>query len=125
MDLSIFAAKVTGLFFLSLGVGFVSGQFNIKEMLKSMEAPGIRVFGAFGMLVVGGLMVEHHNIWVKDWQVLVTLVGWATLLKGVFFLAFPQLIHGIGDKFVKVKAEKWGYLVILLGLLFGYFGFMM
>jgi len=67
------------------------------------------------------LLVGHHNIWVKDWRVLITLIGWIAVIKGVLLIAFPQLISLFKGWYKNTRA--WGILIIVLGLLFGYLGF--
>ncbi|WP_421724363.1 hypothetical protein [Bauldia sp.] len=48
----------------------------------------------------GGLaVVWFHNLWVRDWRVIVTLLGWLSLIAGLFRMAFPdgpQAAPGIG-----------------------------
>lgn len=41
--------------------------------------------------LMGGLaVIRFHNIWVKDWRVIVTLLGWMSLLAGLVRMAFPD-----------------------------------
>lgn len=50
--------------------------------------------------LMGGLaVVWFHNLWVRDWRVIVTLLGWMSLLAGVFRMAVPdspQAERGVG-----------------------------
>lgn len=42
------------------------------------------------LLFVGGIsIVRVHNFWLRSWPLLITLVGWFTLLLGLLRLFFP------------------------------------
>lgn len=49
---------------------------------------------------MGGLaVVWFHNIWVRDWRVIVTLLGWVSVFAGLLRMAFPdgpQASGGVG-----------------------------
>ncbi len=49
---------------------------------------------------MGGLaVVRFHNIWVRDWRVIVTLLGWMSVIAGLSRMAFPdgpQAEGGVG-----------------------------
>lgn len=123
MELSILIAKLAAVFFVSVGIRAVTGKLNVTKMLKSFDdSSGLTIMSGFAMIAVGGLLIEHHNIW-SGWQVLVTLIGWAGLLKGISFIAFPQMISGIGGKFTKAPVQQLGFVIIALGLIYAYFGF--
>ena len=46
------------------------------------------------MFVTGLAVVRAHNLWVRNWTVLVTLTGWFFLLLGLLRM-FAALIPGI------------------------------
>ena len=66
-------------------------------------------------------LINAHNIWVKDWTVLITIIAWAVTIKGFLLVASPNLLFSCSSKLKFTK--NWGFLIIALGLLFGYFGF--
>ncbi|MEO0694785.1 MAG: hypothetical protein AAFY84_01675 [Pseudomonadota bacterium] len=40
---------------------------------------------------MGGLAtVRFHNMWVRDWRVLVTLLGWVSIFAGLSRMGFPD-----------------------------------
>lgn len=126
MELSIFVAKILAIFYLSMGIGVLIGQVNVNKMMDSFEkSQGLTVMSGFFMIVIGMLLVNAHNIWVKDWTVLITIVGWACLIKGIFFTAFPRLMFCFKGVYKYFNMQLLSVLVIAIGLLFGYFGFVM
>ncbi len=124
MELSIFVAKIIAIVYLSAGIGAVSKQSSFKKMIEGFEKSPVNTYMA-GLLavIVGMLLVEYHNIWVKDWTVLITIIGWAALLKGILFIAFPKIISYF--KGLYEYTVLWGVVLLAIGLLFGYFGFVM
>jgi hypothetical protein len=122
MELSIFVAKIISLAYLSAGVGILSGQLNLSKMIKDFEgSPGLTYVAGIFTLVMGMLLVKHHNIWVHNWRVLITIVGWIALFKGMMLMAFPRTISRFKSWYK--NAQGWGIFIIVVGLLFGYFGF--
>ncbi len=125
MELSILVAKLLAIYFLSVGVSAISGKLNMNKMLASFEeSPALMLMSGFTMLVLGGLLVNYHNFWVKDWTVLITIMAWLILIKGVIFIAFPQLMSSFKGLYKNLNMQTWGFVVIAVGLLFGYFGFL-
>lgn len=58
------------------------------------------VFNNGTIWFMGGLaVVWFHNLWVRDWRVIVTCLGWMSILAGFFRMAFPdgpQAEPGVG-----------------------------
>lgn len=65
-------------------------------------------------LLMGLVTVILHNVWVLDWRSVITLLGWATLLKGIAKVGFPEHIHKQAQRF-RHKQELSAIFLILLG----------
>ncbi len=123
MELSIFAAKVFTLYMLAIGVGVLSGKLNISKMIASLEeSQWLSLVTGFFLLVLGALLVQYHNIWVKDWTVLITILAWGILIKGVLLIAYPQALFAFKGLYKNIKSS-WGVVFIAVGLVLGYFLF--
>ena len=117
-------AKILAIYLLAVGVGMFNGSLNIKKMMDSFEnSQGLLVVTGFICIILGFLIVDNHNIWVKDWTVIVTIVGWATLAKGVLLIAFPKTFMSIGKNFYKNNSQTLSYLVLALGAVLAYYSF--
>ncbi len=122
MELSIFVAKIISLIYLSAGVAALTGQIVFGDLVEDFEkSPALTYIAGFMTLVIGALLVEHHNIWVKDWPVLITVISWIALFKGIWLIAFPKTISRFRGMYK--NSWPWGVLMLALGLMFGYFGF--
>ncbi len=126
METAVLIAKIIGVVYISFGIGlFVNKEFYKESIPKLMNNTGFMILGGFIAIVFGVLIIENHNIWEANWTVIITIIGWIALLKGISLIAFPTKL-GIfqsiftNDLFLKFLAP----LVLLFGLIFLCLGFM-
>ena len=126
MEISVFIAKIFGLLYLVVGVGLMINRQTFKQIMEDFCKNTVLVFyGGILALVIGVVIVLTHNIWVANWTVIITIIGWAALIKGVWLIVFPNSVH----KFMQVyqKNEKLLAVHPIVALVFGivltYFGF--
>jgi hypothetical protein len=48
-------------------------------------------------LVIGLLIVMNHNVWQGSVAIIVTLVGWLSIGKGLLLVILPRTVDKIGD----------------------------
>lgn len=126
MDVSKFLSKVIGLYeiIISLAMLLNMNQFtsNIQGLMNN--DPLMVFIGCF-TVIVGILLTVSHNIWQWHWRILVTIVAWLVLIKGISILIFPHTLDQITVQFVTNNTFSYSVATIdlLLGLLFCYFGF--
>ncbi|MFZ5801642.1 MAG: hypothetical protein ACOY3K_00815 [Candidatus Omnitrophota bacterium] len=122
MTLSIVVAKILALTYLSAGIAALSGRVSFGKIIEDYErSPALTFMSGFVTLILGMLLVTYHNLWVWGWPVLITLIGWIALFKGVFLIAFPQMISRFKHRYRDTRL--WGILMTTIGFLFGYWGF--
>jgi len=126
METSVFIAKIFGLLYLVVGVGLMVNRQTFKQILEDFCKNTVLVFyGGALALVIGVVIVLTHNIWLANWTVIITIIGWAALIKGVWLIVFPTSVH----KFMQVYQKNENLLVVhpIVALIFGivltYFGF--
>lgn len=122
MELSTLTAQILALVYLAAGVGALTSKLSYNDILEEfVKSRGLTYLAGFMALVLGMIVVHYHNYWVADWTVLITLFAWAAVIKGVAMIAFPQTLPSFRGLFKHTKL--FGLIAIVLGLLFGYFGF--
>ncbi len=122
MELSIVVAKILALVYISSGIAALSGKISFNKMVEEYErSQGLTFLSGFITIAFGVFLVEYHNIWARNWTVLITVIGWLSLFKGVMLIAFPQSIL-MFSRWHR-NTFRWGILMIIFGLVFGYFGF--
>lgn len=125
METSILIAKIIAIIYISLGIGLIVNKKYYKDTFDKMISNTTFLFmGGLFATIIGVLIVDSHNYWRKDWTVLITIIGWAALVKGMFLIAFPKSFEIFKPMFSsKLLYLIFGPFMILIGLLFFYFGF--
>ena len=125
MQLSKLIAKMASVIYLSASLGaFFSADYYRKIADDFFNNAGLIYVSGFMTAVIGLLIVIYHNRWTKSWTVLITILGWLALVKGISLIAFPQFIHSLSERmFTDFGSKIFPYAALCLGLLFAYFGF--
>ncbi len=111
--------------YLSASLGaFVSTDYYRKIADDLFSNSALTYVTGFITVIVGLLIVTYHNRWAKSWVVLITILGWLAMVKGICLIAFPQLIHTLSERMLTdSNAKIFPYAALCLGLFFAYFGF--
>ena len=120
MESSIFLAKVMGWYLVITSVvlllRYKTLRREINVFIKGQNAMMIFFFGAFTS-IIGLLVVLNHNIWTNDYRVIITIMGWLALIKGVAYLAFPW---GWFVGIVNWANKHWWYVIwAIIGFIVG------
>jgi len=113
MDISVFFARFYGSLFVILGLQSVYANL-LGRTIKMTEDHAITISTGYITFLLGLVTVIAHNVWVSDWRVAVTILGWMTLLKGATKIAFPGHINKNAQMF-KAQQKLWGGVIFLLG----------
>jgi len=125
MELSLLIAKIAAVIYLSASLaGFISRDYYRRLSEDMYRNAGLTYMMGFLAVIVGFLIVHYHNLWGKDWTVLITMIGWLALMKGVLIIVFPKFVQRLSKSFLTDRAlQIYPYVTLIVGLLFGYFGF--
>ena len=125
METSQFIAQIIGLIYLALGIGLMLNPGYYKKVFETIIKDSSTMFlSGFLALVLGMCVLRVHNIWISDWRVVITIVGWLSVLKGILLLVFPRYGEHFKDLFSSERhMQMLSFLMIGLGGLFVYFGF--
>ncbi len=125
MAISIFFAKFLGLYMLILGLALLVRPNTLSLVVKDFVASRALVFlsGAFA-LVFGLVIVLLHNVWVFNWPVAITIIGYLAVIKGVMRLFFPEWVDPMAARFLDSPVMKaMIFLMILVGAYLVFQGF--
>ena len=126
MTTSIFLAKVIGLYYIIISVAFIAREERLKRIILDMiNVPSVMLLSGFVALIMGILLIVSHNIWVADWRVIITIVGWMAFLKGISIILFPQILGDISTEWMKNKFAYYAtfLLVFIMGFILIYYGY--
>lgn len=116
MEISIYLARFWGSLFIILGLGSVLGNF-LGRVITYTEDKTITVSTGYITFLLGLITVTLHNIWVTDWRVAITILGWTTLCKGIEKTMFPGRVNKVAQKF-KGGQTVWGVIIFLIGVFY-------
>jgi hypothetical protein len=109
MDTSKSLARLMGPILLVIGIGMAFGLMmegeGYSNVLKEFIANRALIFltGVLALLA-GVAIVNVHNVWVPDWRVIITVLGWLLVLRGVMLLVFPLTVQVFGDRVAASEA---------------------
>ena len=126
MQTSIFLARLLGPALLTVGIGILLNQNYYRGMTREFVASRPLFYLAAVIGVIAGLaIVLVHNVWVLNWRVLITLLGWINLLRGAFSILLPEQSFALGGRAMASKHMPMiaGVFALLIGLTLSYFGY--
>jgi len=126
MTASFFLARLLGPMLVVVGIGLLLKPQRFRAILQEFIGGVTWLYWAgFVGLLAGLALVLTHNVWTADWRVIITLIGWVTLIRALVTIFQPEWIVMIGNSIV----ARPGYFVaaaavnLILGLILSYFGY--
>ena len=116
-----------GLIYLAVGLGILSNPQYYKQMMMDFKNNRASMYmGGIFLLAIGFLLVTFHNIWAAEVSVIITVIGWIALVKGILLLVLPEMMMKSMDIFLNKKNTALmviASLVVILGVLLAWLGF--
>jgi len=112
-NISFFLAKFWGWYLI---IFFTILSFNPKrilQLLKDLQDQKFVILISFTAIIIGLLNILTHNIWEADWRLLITLIGWTSLIIGLSLFIFPARTSKVLENF-NVKFVQLMYMLLLI-----------
>ena len=126
MPTSIFLAKLIGPVVALAGLAMLVNRKELEALVQEFLRSRALLF-LLGLLdvAIGLAIVLTHNVWVADWCIIITLLGWLLLGRGAVRLLIPDQAKSFGAKLLKNENAMIGSfaVVLVLGLVLTYFGY--
>ena len=90
---------------------------RIKQLFDFSSDDRFAIIISFMAIIIGLLNIIAHDLWVSDWRIIITLLGWLAFIKGITIFAFPD----INKKWLENIDFKWFQFLIFLLFLIGIF----
>jgi len=95
-------ARLIGPYIIVIGIGLKSNQNVYRTIMVDFEKNQALIFITGIMTFIMGLaIVLFHNIWALDWRILITLFGWAGLIKGAWLIILPNSLTKITKRYTE------------------------
>ncbi|HEV8020327.1 MAG TPA: hypothetical protein VGP41_03625 [Candidatus Lustribacter sp.] len=114
-----YLGRLFGCFFLVFALSMVVQKQTSVDLVTGLVRDPEVVFVMALLIVLSGLaVIVGHNVWSGGaLPVVVTLVGWLALLKGLAFLLLPPTV--LAALFAALHYEQFFYAYLLYVVLFG------
>ena len=125
MGLSLFLAKLIGLYMLAVALIALLRKDNFLNVMKNIVySEGLLAFAGTLNLLFGLAILIGHPFWEFKWPIVITLLGVLSVIQGILRVGFTTEIQ---KKFTVDKFERsyWFMCVVLiiLGGFLTYIGF--
>jgi hypothetical protein len=123
---SIFLARLIGPVALAVGIAVFLHMAGFRSMADEVMRSRALVFISGILSMVAGLaIVLTHNVWVANWPILITIIGWIGIISGAFRIICPGKIEEIGRKAIQ---HKHGFTIgggvwVVVGAILTFFGY--
>jgi Domain of unknown function (DUF373). len=122
--LSNYLAEIWGISLVIIPLALLMNQKLLRKLFAEVENEYTMLSWGAITLVIGLAMVLAHNIWTPSWQVVITIIGWLALLKGLAHLFLPDM----AKKWLKkIENKQWLpialVVAVFVGLVITYLGF--
>ena len=126
MQRSIYLAKLIGPVLLAIGASVLLNGAAFRTLAEQFLHSYALIFLAGVLTLVAGLaLVLAHNLWVTDWRVVITVLGWLGVIGGFARVVLPQQVEAIGLRMFDYPAAPvtGGVFMLVIGAVLSYFGY--
>lgn len=127
MHSSTYLAKLLGPVLLAAGLTMLLDPAGFLEIAQRMMSDaGFLYFAGIIALTAGVALVLAHNVWVWDWRLIITLLGWITIIDSLTWMLARRPMQAFWSPLLQdpAAARIGGGVVLLLGLVLSYFGYL-
>lgn len=90
MDISIFLAKFWGWYLILFFVVLSFNPRRIRQVFNNLRDEKFLILASFMAIVIGLLNILFHNVWELSWALIITLIGWSSLIIGLALFILPK-----------------------------------
>lgn len=91
MSVAVITAALLGPYLVAVALAILINGPAFRAMLEqAAENRPFIFFAGLVALAIGTTLIKLHNVWVWDWPVLVTILGWSSLAGGFFRIIWPD-----------------------------------
>jgi hypothetical protein len=87
------------------------------------QSPALIMIAGYAAFVPGLAIVYFHNRWTNGWPVLVTVMGWLSLVAGLLRMVFPTQLAAMATKIAPAAAGVFPVFAVVFLLIGGFLSF--
>ena len=121
-----FLSKLVGLYVVVIAIAvLVNKPMMVATVTGLFKDPAVVVLSGVIALGIGLAIVLGHNVWSSAPAIIVTIIGWLSLLKGLALLLVPanvQAAYALGVNYNQYFSV-YAVVTLVVGLYLTYAGF--
>ncbi|WP_179466857.1 hypothetical protein [Mycolicibacterium vinylchloridicum] len=118
-------ARVLGPFFTLIPVAGLARAAEMPQLLSEFTASAVWPWVTGAFILAGGIaIVAFHQIWRGLAAIVISVLGWLLVVRGLVLIAFPDVFASLADRMIGATAA-WtaGFVVMaLIGVYLTYVG---
>lgn len=124
MDYSLFYAKLIGFYFVFAALSMLINPKSVRAILiEASHNKSFTLLSGFLSLIFGLVVVLTHNVW-SGWPIIITLIGYLSIIKGITRTCFTDWFEGFVPRFAQTKPYyTMSIFVLVLGFILLYLGY--
>ena len=87
------------------------------------QSPALIMIAGYAAFVPGLAIVYFHNRWTNGWPVLVTVMGWLSLVVGLVRMVLPTQLAAMATKIAPAAAGVFPVFAVVFLLIGGFLSF--
>ncbi len=112
---SAFIASLVGPVMVVNGAGILLNRRGYQEMIAgAARNPAVIYLAGILALIAGLVIVQVHNHWIAGWPVLVTIIGWLSIVGGIARIVLPARMAEFGERVVSRDSFMVGGAILSL-----------
>ena len=118
-------ARVLGPFFTIVMVAAVARFADMRQVLSEFTASDVWPYVTGTFILAGGIaIVAFHQIWRGTAAIIVSVLGWLLVARGILLIVFPGVFASLADRMIGATAVWIAAfaVMILVGLYLTYVG---
>ena len=124
MELSMFLAKLLGLYMLIVAVELMARRHEFEGAVRDFaSSKGLIVFSGSVSLILGLAIAIGHPIYEFNFRGLITLIGYLLILRGMWRMAFPSRLQKKMFACFHQGYKECVIILVIIGIYLTYTGF--
>jgi hypothetical protein len=112
---------------LTVGIALFLNKRAFTAMAEEfLRSRALLYLSGFLLMAAGLAIVLTHNVWVLNWPVIITVLGWLMAIKGAIRILIPDQVESIGHRVLRhpMGINIAGAIWLALGAILCFFGYL-
>jgi hypothetical protein len=110
-------ARVLGPFFAIVAVVVALRAPDMRQLLSEFTASDVWPWVTGAFILMGGIaIVAFHQLWRGPAAIIISVIGWVLVARGVFLLAFPDAFASLANRMIGTVGV-WSTIYVVMALI--------